>query len=195
MNNIKNHYWIIGGATGEVYSSKTNTLVPLDDAAYVAWTQQGDNFASPIANEAELAAVLKTYNAPLPAWLYNAPSFIQPTPTSYSKDQLKAYARDRRWRKEQGGLTLSSGMPILTDDRAQAKVNGVMAAAARNAGFATKWHAADGSVHDMTAAQCIAMSDELQAHIDGCFAISAEVVNQIDAGAITTRDQIDAAFE
>jgi hypothetical protein len=113
----------------------------------------------------------------------------QLTATTYSKAQLTGYTADARWRKEQGGLTLASGMPIITDDRAQAKING-----ARIAALATKWYAADGMFYDLTSAQVIAMSDELQAHINNCFVIAADVQAQITAGAITTCEQVDAAF-
>jgi hypothetical protein len=48
--------------------------------------------------------------------------------------------------------------------------------------------------YDLTSAQVIAMSDELQAHINNCFVIAADVQAQITAGAITTCEQVDAAF-
>jgi hypothetical protein len=191
--NFFDHYWIIGGdTTNGVYSSATNTTVPVDDAAYVAWA--AINTASPIASEAELAGVIKSYGI-LPAWLFlAADTFIQPTPTTYTPEQLKAYTADARWRKEQGGLTLVSGIPIKTDDRSQAKINGARGVAESNASLTTQWHAADDAFYDLTAAQVITMSDELQAHINNCFAISADMRDQITAGTVTTLAQIDAAF-
>lgn len=193
MINVATHYWIIGGdTTNGVYSSASNTMVPLDDADYVAWS--ATNQPSPIINEQELADAVRANGSQLPAWLFNAPSFIQPTPTTYSQDQLNAYCVDSRWRKEQGGLTLTSGMPIKTDDRSQAKINGMRVVAENNAALATQWHAADGANYPMTAAQAITMSDELQAHINNCFQISSDTSAEIDAGTITTLAQIDAAF-
>jgi hypothetical protein len=85
-------------------------------------------------------------------------------------------------------------MPIKTDDRSQAKINGARHAAEEDASFTTEWHAADASFHHMTSADVIAMSDELQAHIDNCFTTSSTVAAGIDAGTTTTLDQIDAAF-
>jgi hypothetical protein len=201
--NVAGHYWIIGGSTTEVYSSASNTMVPVADADYVAWCEF--KTASSIASEAELADVLQTYGAPLPAWLFNAPSFIQPAPTTYSKDQLVAYNADARWRKEQGGLTLTSGMPIETDDRAQAKISGVMLAAkyppvATKAppggapAFTTQWHAADGSIWHLDAAMITAMSGEYQTHINLCFAASQATLDGITNGTVTTLEQIDAAY-
>ena len=201
--NILNHYWIVGGSTTDVYSNKTNAMVPQTDQTYVDWSML--NAPSPIASEAELADVLKPYGF-IPAWLFNAPSFIQPTPTTYSNDQLKAYTADARWRREQGGITLSSGMPIETDDRAQAKISGAMLAAkyppastkappgGGGIAFTTKWHAADGTIWPLDTPMIVAMSDALQLHIDGCFEAASGTIDAIEAGTITTLEQIDAAF-
>jgi hypothetical protein len=193
MVNIRDNYWVIGGSTTEVYSSKTNTLVPVDDQTYVDWTA-AYGAATPIASEAELADVLKAYNL-LPAWLFNAASFIQPTPTTYSKEQLAAYSPDKRWRKEQGGITLSSGMPVKTDDRAQAKITGVFVAAQQAPTVITPWHAADGTVQQLDGNQLVAMNNDLLTHINNCFSVSADVLAQIEAGTITSLEQIDAAFD
>lgn len=202
--NFANHYWIVAGSTTEVYASKTNTYVATDDADYVAWTAA--RAASPIASEAELAEVLQGRSIALPAWLLNAPSFVQPTPDTYSKDQLKAYCYDARWRKEQGGITLASGMKIETDDRAQAKISGAMLAAkyppaptkappgGGGPAFTTKWHAADGTIWPLDTPGIVAMSGALQSHIDQCFDASSATVDAIEAGTITSLEQINQAF-
>jgi hypothetical protein len=112
----------------------------------------------------------------------------------YPPGTLETYCAFKRWTKEQGGLTLTSGMPIATDDRAQAKINGVVLAASTNPSFTTQWHAADGSYWPLDKTKIDAMSGELQAHINNCFIISSQTMADISAGTITTRDQIDAAF-
>lgn len=203
--NISNHYWIIGGSETAVYSSKTNTMVAPDDADYTEWrTAYGS--ASNIASEAELAVVLRNRGTSLPDWLLASPSFVQPAPGEYSNEQLKAYNDDARWRKEQSGITLSTGMPIETNDRAQAKISGAMLAAkypptptkAQPGGggpaFTTKWHAADGTFWPLDTPGIVAMSGELQLYIDECFEASSAVSDAIDAGTITTLQQIDAAY-
>ena len=189
---ISNHYWIIGGSSTEVYSSATNTMVPVDDADYVAWA--AINLTTQIANEGDLASVLQAHGTALPAWMFEADSFIQPTPDTYSQDQLGAYTTYSRWVKEQGGITTTAGMPILTDDRSQAKINGARLVSEGRSDLTTSWHAADGSFNDMTSADIIAMSDDLQTHVNNCFAISSDVHAQIAFGAVTTLEQIDAAF-
>ena len=202
--NVTNHYWIIGGSTTDVYSSATNTMVPVTDQAYVDWS--AGNVAAPIASEVELAEVLQNHGSQLPAWLFKAPSFVQPTPTTYTQGQLKAYTADARWRKEQGGITLAFGMPIETNDRAQAKISGAMLAAkyppaptkappgGGGPAFTTKWHAADGTIWPLDTLQIVAMTGELQLHIDQCFEALAGTIDAIDAGTITTLEQIDATF-
>jgi hypothetical protein len=187
--NIADHYWSIAGSTTQVYQSKSNTMVASGDANYVAW-QTANGQATPIVNEVELADAVRSNGSRLPSWLFNAASFIQPALSTYSKDQLKAYASDARWRKEQGGITLTSGMPIKTDDRSQAKINGIRLVTQAS----TQWHAADGSFWSLDDAAVTAMSDELQAHINNCFTISSGVFTDIDAGTTTTLAQIDTAF-
>ncbi len=187
---MTDHYWVVGGATDQVYSSKSNTYVPLDDPAYVAWLSNGMQ-PTPIAVEAEIWPCQFGFRE---SWLFDGTRFAQPAVGAWTKTQLHAYQVMARYDTEQGGMTLSTGMPIKTDDRSQAKINGAVLAAAKNAAFTTEWHAADGSFHHMTSADVLAMSGELQAHIDNCFATSSTVASGIDAGTTTTLDQIDAAF-
>jgi hypothetical protein len=183
------HYWIIGGAATDVYSSATNTMTPVDDPAYVAWGRQ----ATPIPSEAELAEVLKPYFADR-VWLFRADGFIQPTPTTYTVSQLKAYSDDARWRKEQGGLTTTAGFPIMTDDRAQAKITGAYTASVIQPEVVTPWRCADGVVRPLDAAGIAAMNNDLLTHINNCFGVSEDNYIAIDAGEMTTREEIDAAF-
>jgi hypothetical protein len=186
-----NHYWIIGGSETEVYSSASNTMVPVDDPDYVAWSAA--KVAPPIATEAELADVLKVYPLVKP-WLFNASSFIQPSVGMYSPDQLKAYSDDARWRKEQGGLVTTAGFPIKTDDRSQAKITGAFNAGQVEPTVVTPWRCADGTVVQLDAAGTHAMNDDLLTHINNCFAISADNYTAIDAGTMTTLEEIDAAY-
>jgi hypothetical protein len=91
-------------------------------------------------------------------------------------------------------MVLASGMPIATDDRAQAKINGAVLAATADPNFTTQWHAADGSYWALDAAAITAMSNELQTHINNCFTTSSQTMAGIADGSITTLAQIDSAF-
>jgi hypothetical protein len=166
-------YWSVATDTATVWSSKRATAVPLGDAEYVAWAEQPYHSATPIDSMASLRAVLAEH----------APS-----------GSLETYNAFKRWQKEQAGITLSFGMPIKTDDRAQAKITGVYAAQQVNPAAVTPWHAADGTVRDLTAAEIEGMNTELLTHINNCFAISQDVLVGIADSSITTRQQIDDAY-
>ena len=204
--NIADHYWkILDRSDDGVYQSKTNSMVPDSDSRYAQWrTVAGD--ATPIASERELALTLRNRASALPEWLLSAPSFIQPSPDSYSADQLKAYANDARWRKEQGGTTSTMGPPIKTDDRAQAKITGLHTAVTQPAASQeaqpslpptryTDFHFADGTIQSISTSMIIGLNNDLLTHINDCFSISAMVHSEIDDGSITTLEQIDAAFD
>jgi hypothetical protein len=187
---LTDHYWIVGGSTTQVYSSNTNTYVPVADANYVAWQGEG-KVATPIEVEADIWPCQSKIKG---AYLFDGTTFAQPAVGAWTKTQLHAYQVMTRYDTEQGGMNLTSGMPILTDDRSQAKINGARIAAVANAAFTTEWHAADGTFHHMVSADVISMSDQLQTHIDNCFTTSSTVATEIEAGTTTTLAQIDAAF-
>jgi hypothetical protein len=182
-------YWFIGDDTANVYSSRRCMLVDAaSDQDYLDWSSGGRG-APTLASMAELEEMMAE---------------------QYPPGTLKSYALFTRWQKEQGGITTSFGMPIETDDRAQAKINGAMLAAkypptpvkaapkpAPGGGgpaFTTKWHAADGTIWPLDTPMIVAMSGELQLHVDECFEASAAVATGLEDGTITTREQIDEAF-
>jgi uncharacterized protein DUF4376 len=172
MYRADDHYWIIGGDEAQVWSSKRAGYVPVSDADYVAWLL--GNGPTHIATMQELEQV-----------------FV----AQYPRGALTTYTWYRRWRMEQAGITLASGMPIKTDDRAQAKISGAYLAAQISTTVTTPWQAADNTVHNLTAADIEAMNVELLTHINRAFSISADAIAQIDAGTITTIEQIDALFD
>jgi Domain of unknown function (DUF4376) len=171
---IEDWYWTVGDDQANVWSSARAISVPASDAAYAQWkTDTGSASATTIASQEELYAMFAV---------------------RYPRGALTTYAWDCRWRKEQAGITLSSGMPIKSDDRAQAKITGAYTAALVKPDMVTQWQAADGTVHDLDAAQITQMNYDLLTHINNCFAISSDVLAQIEAGTITALTQIDAAF-
>lgn len=106
---------------------------------------------------------------------------------------LIAYAANKRWQKEVGGITVS-GIPVATDDRSKLMMTGARVAAAADPEWSTQWAGMDGSIYPLTAAQVVAISDAVQAHVNNCFAIFATVKTGIDNSTITSAAQIDAAF-
>jgi hypothetical protein len=84
--------------------------------------------------------------------------------------------------------------PIAMDDRSQTKILGARVAASANPNWQTVWSGADGGSHPLEAAAMIAISNAVEAHINGVFVTFAGVKADIEAGEITTTDEIDAAF-
>jgi hypothetical protein len=186
---IRNWYWIVGEQTDRVYSSKSNSYVPVDDPDYVAFLESGSK-PSPIATEAEIWPCVSVFMDPA---LFNGTTFAQPAPDSYSKDQLLAHAHAKRWHKENGGTELD-GMPISTDDRSKILIDGQRIAAEADSSWTTIWHGADGKLYPVNATKMIAISDALNAHVRACFTTYARLSDDIAAGKITTLKQIEAAF-
>jgi hypothetical protein len=105
---------------------------------------------------------------------------------------LRAYASDKRWRVETGGIAFG-GHVIATDDRSKMMLMGARILAAADSGHSERWACADGAVLTLDAAAIIAASDAVAAHVSACFATWAEVAAGIEAGTITTTEQIDTA--
>ncbi|TCR60928.1 DUF4376 domain-containing protein [Bosea sp. BK604] len=126
-------------------------------------------------------------------WTMDEAGAFHPPPASPPIDLL-AYAADRRWRQEVGGITIS-GVPIATDDRSKIMIMGARVAAEADPDWSTIWHGADGGTYPIDAAAIVAISDAVQAHVNQGFATFAEVKAEIEAGEITTPEEVDAAFD
>jgi hypothetical protein len=184
-----NWYWAVDGSTTHVYSSKSNTYVPVADAAYVAWLAS-ENIAVPIQLEADIWPYVSNK---LPEWLFRGGTFAQPGVGQYTPAQLIAYASSVRYNKEIGGI-IFSGIPVATDDRSKLMVTGGRIAANSDTGWTTIWQGSDGNSYQLNATEMIAISNAVQDHVSGCFATFATVFAAIDAGTMTTMEQVDAAF-
>lgn len=171
MYDPSNWYWIVGGDASKAWSSASAGFVNVDDDAYAAWLEAGGG-PTPIGSLAELADVFAV---------------------QYPGGMLSTYAAAQRYAKEVGGITVSS-VPVATDDRSKLMIAGARIKADANPEFTTKWKTAGGFV-PIDAATIIAISDAVLSHVDACFETEDEVLAEIDAGTITTRDEIDAAFQ
>jgi Domain of unknown function (DUF4376) len=82
---------------------------------------------------------------------------------AWSDLDLVAYAKQRRWELETGGITVG-GVSVYTDDRSKLMILGARARAQSNPDLVEEWDAADGQVYPLSAAQIIAISDAVAAH-------------------------------
>jgi hypothetical protein len=188
--NFADYYWAIGGSTTEVYSSATNTLVPVDDPAFV---ERGGE-ATPIASEGELADVLQKNRVELvPPWLFGAPSFIQPAPGTYDQDQLKAYSAYARWEKMGGGIVVNS-IPFPTDPLTLGSLNAAFIYTSDKQVNAFSWKLPDGTFITLDTQGVKDLQNAVSKFGQDCFACEDATADKIDAGTVTDLPPIDAAY-
>tara|TARA_R110000868_G_scaffold270726_2_gene530172 strand:+ start:10422 stop:10934 length:513 start_codon:yes stop_codon:yes gene_type:complete len=112
--------------------------------------------------------------------------YVAPIPT---KSDLIAYAADKRWQVETGGISVY-GIPIPTDDRAKLLIKGK----ADDMADADAAPYVLSSVNAMlTGLQFKAINSAVIAHVTACFGIQSSVMAEIDSDTITTKSQIDGA--
>jgi hypothetical protein len=141
-----------------------------------------------------LAECVPAANTVQIGWLFDGNSFsAPPPPPPPGKPDLIGYAAQRRWEIEVGGIVLG-GVPIATDDRSKTMILGARVAAAANPDWETVWHGADGETYPLNAAQMIAISNAVEAHVNATFSTFAGLKADVGAGVITTAAEIDAAF-
>jgi hypothetical protein len=176
-------YWIADD--GRVYSAPKQSVVTVDDPEYVAFLQGGRMSATPWPRD---MAGNQT-NEELQKTIGQHGLSLSPA------DALIAYAANKRWVKETGGITVG-GMSILTDDRSKQMLMGARLFADSNPEFSTAWVCGDGTIVVVNAAQIAGVSDAVLSWVASCFATFAAVQAQITATppTITTTAQIDSAF-
>lgn len=106
---------------------------------------------------------------------------------------LAAYAAERRWQVEWGGI-VAGGVPISTDDRSKMMIGFAQARALADPNYTTGWKGADGTFVALDAAAVIAIANAVAAHVEACFAMEATVLAAIAEEEITTTAEIDGAF-
>lgn len=171
-----NWFWLADD--GRVFASARNKVVSDKDPAFLEAQEAGQQITRWPADDsgAQTTASLKEVLRPYGIWV-----------------DLADYAANARWRSEVGGVTVN-GVTIATDDRSKVMLMGARITAAADPSFTTPWVAADGVTHQLTAAEVIAISDAVLAHVATCFATFDSVKTEIASGEITTAAEIDAAF-
>lgn len=110
------------------------------------------------------------------------------------KARLRAYAAQRRWEIETGGITLDGGARIATAGYSQRKIaeaktafdNGTLTGAIQFKGE-NGWFAADSAI--MTS-----VYEAVVAHVQAGYAVEKTICDGIEAGTITDEASVDAAF-
>lgn len=107
-----------------------------------------------------------------------------------SKESLTAYAAAKRFEVETGGIVVA-GQRIDTSRESQSMISGAYALVSANSA-PIRFKAASGWV-TLSPADVQAVAFAVGAHVQTCFAIEAELSEEIDAGTVTDVAAIDAA--
>lgn len=172
------NFWL--ASDGRVYGSAKQLITDTSDPDYVAWTSAG-NMASTwpmdidgIQTNAALQEVLAPYET----------LFVD----------LVAYAADARWRRQTGGYSVA-GVNYTSDRFSQANRQAAYIFGQNNPSYVFQWKPLGSRVfYALTQAQLndVVMSESTL--VQQCFACESSTVADINAGTITTRAQVDAAF-
>ena len=110
-----------------------------------------------------------------------------------AKNELLFYASNKRWELETAGAPFR-GHLVATDDRSKLMMMSAVMAAGLVVNWSTTWQFLDGSSLKLNKADVTEMSLVVQAYVNSLFGTFATIKADIQAGGVTTRDQVDARF-
>lgn len=106
---------------------------------------------------------------------------------------LKAYAAEKRWEKETGGVVVN-GAPIKTDRESQGLIAGAFQMVTDDPAKIIKFKTAGGVFVSLDAATVTAIARAVGDHVQACFGLEEGVLAQIDSGEITTFEAVAEVF-
>jgi hypothetical protein len=129
--NLRNHYWIVGGSTTQVYSSAVGDYVPVSDPTYVAWLAASDidrpNAPTRIDTPANLGEVLAGIMA-----RPTAADVLDGYQDTHARNTIAAAAfkvlfnHENRLRAVERALSLNGSPPNMSANQAKAAVKALM---------------------------------------------------------------------
>lgn len=163
------------------------TLAYYKDDIAVPMDQHPDTRLVPYAGEME--ALGRIGPEPVPgaedARLFRAPA----------NPDLAAYAASERYRAEIGGMTFNGHRFDTDRDVGQIKIaRAELKALSSPAYTIPNFKTTAGEFVALSNAEIVALGDALDAHIQACFAVEAEVGRRVAASTIATLEQVDALF-
>jgi hypothetical protein len=163
------------------------------DAEYLSfvfghWAQSFGTFTADDLNAAAANAFASYANQNPPKQIVES----VPLTGDALKAALKAYAAQKRYAVETGGMTFM-GMAIPTDRETQSKLSGAVLAFQTGAiSGAINWKTSAGWAQ-LDQAAVTALASAVAAHVQTAFTNEKSVSDAIDAETITTIEQINAA--
>lgn len=168
-------YWL--STDGRVFSSAQEALIAPEDESFRRWLADGCQ-PTPWPRDADGAETI----AALQEVLQPYGLFVD----------LKAYARNISWQKRVAGVPIG-GLHVASDPDSLTLITGMVSAAQLDPTRSFNFDTAAGPIL-MTAEQGIAFGVDVLNFVQSTFDRRAEVLAKIDAGEITTKGDVDAAF-
>jgi hypothetical protein len=173
--NWYNWYWLADD--GRLYSSASQSMVSADNPAYVAWCNSNTATIWPrddAGNQTDeaLQEVLRPYGI-----------FVN----------LAFYTGGARQKKVQGDIIVN-GLRFSTDPLTMGSLNSASIYAQGNAGGTFAWKLPDGSFVTLNDADVAALQNATNEFAQNCFKCEDTTLDGIEAGTVTTRGEVDAAF-
>ena len=175
-DNPKNWYWLADD--GRVFSSATETIVTADDATYAEWIAAGNVPSAwprdDAGNQTDAA--------------------LQDVLTPYGMfANLDYYTANARLEKQSSAITVN-GMPFATDAWTIGSLNSAYIYVQAKANSTFSWKLPDGSFITLNKADITALHDAVNGYVQACYVCEDTTLDGIEAGTITDRAPIDAAF-
>ena len=112
-----------------------------------------------------------------------------------SKDGLKDYSANERWKKQIGGTTSATFGKIATDDKTQSMLTSLAVAISQKLVDPPINYKGVDEWITLSAEQVLALGKEVATFIQKCFSTELQVAADIEDGKITTTDEIDGAYK
>ncbi|MCX4195285.1 DUF4376 domain-containing protein [Methylobacterium organophilum] len=171
----------------------TSYLRVQDGLAVEMWTAP-DGLTPVDCFMADLAETFHPAGDAKVGWAWNGESFTAPLTPAMTPAALVAYAADRRFAVETGGVDIN-GLRIATDRDSQSMVANAYAGMQASGAASVKFKATSGWI-ELTTDQLRSVALAVFAHVQACFAAEDACDAGINASppTITTFAEIDAAF-
>lgn len=112
-----------------------------------------------------------------------------------TKDGLKDYSANERFKKQISGMVSGTFGKITTDEKTQAVLTGLAVAVNQKLIDPPINYKGVDEWITLTSEQVIALSKEVASFVQKCFNIELQIAADIEDGKITTTDEIDGAYK
>lgn len=112
-----------------------------------------------------------------------------------TKDGLKDYSSNERWKKQQGGTVSGTFGKIATDDKTYTMLTAIAVAVGNNLVSPPVQYKGVDEWLALSADQVMALGKEVASFIQKCFNTELQIAADIEDGKVTTTDEIDGVYK